>query len=59
MDSEYQRKKEKIKQDVDMAIEFGNGVTLKGLNRRIVKEMTTMNISDMDSLAKVAEEISN
>ncbi|MCK4974047.1 MAG: ACP S-malonyltransferase [Sulfurimonas sp.] len=45
--------------DVDMAIEFGNGVTLKGLNRRIVKEMTTMNISDMDSLAKVAEEISN
>ena len=48
-----------IVDDVDMAIEFGNGVTLKGLNRRIAKDMITMNISDMDSLAKVAEEISN
>ena len=45
--------------NVDMAIEFGNGVTLKGLNRRIAKDMTTLNISDMDSLAKVVEEISN
>ncbi len=48
-----------IAPDVDMAIEFGNGVTLKGLNRRIAKDMTTLNISDMDSLAKVVEEISN
>ncbi|MCF6310106.1 MAG: ACP S-malonyltransferase [Sulfurimonas sp.] len=45
--------------DVDMAIEFGNGVTLKGLNRRIARDMTTLNVSDMDSLAKVAEEVSN
>ena len=45
--------------NVDMAIEFGNGVTLKGLNRRIAKDITTLNISDMDSLAKVVEEISN
>jgi [acyl-carrier-protein] S-malonyltransferase len=44
--------------DVDMAIEFGNGVVLKGLNRRIAKEMTTMNVSDMDSLQKVIEELS-
>ena len=43
--------------DVDMAIEFGNGVTLKGLNRRIAKELKTLNISDMASLAKVKEEI--
>ena len=43
--------------DVDMAIEFGNGVTLKGLNRRIAKDMTTLNISDMESLQKVKEEI--
>jgi len=43
--------------DVDMAIEFGNGVTLKGLNRRIAKELKTLNISDMASLAKVTEEI--
>ena len=43
--------------DVDIAIEFGNGVTLKGLNRRIVKDLKTLNISDMESLQKVKEEI--
>jgi len=42
---------------VDMAIEFGNGAVLKGLNRRIAKELTTLNVSDMASLAKVKEEI--
>jgi len=46
-----------IADDVDMAIEFGNGITLKGLNRRIAKELKTLNISDMTSLAKVAEEV--
>lgn len=46
-----------IATDVDMAIEFGNGVVLKGLNRRIAKELTTLNISDMASLNKVTEEI--
>ena len=46
-----------IAADVDIAIEFGNGVVLKGLNRRIVKELTTLNISDMESLEKVAGEI--
>ena len=45
--------------DVDMAIEFGNGITLKGLNRRIAKELTTVNISDMASLSKVVEEVCN
>ena len=43
--------------DLDMAIEFGNGITLKGLNRRIAKELKTLNISDMASLQKVKEEI--
>ena len=43
--------------DLDMAIEFGNGVTLKGLNRRIAKELKTLNISDMASLEKVKEEV--
>jgi [acyl-carrier-protein] S-malonyltransferase len=43
--------------DVDTAIEFGNGVVLKGLNRRIAKELKTLNISDMASLEKVKEEI--
>jgi [acyl-carrier-protein] S-malonyltransferase len=47
-----------IKDDVDMAIEFGNGVVLKGLNRRINKDMPTLNISDMESLEKVVEELS-
>ena len=46
-----------IAADVDMAIEFGNGITLKGLNRRIAKDLTTLNISDMASLEKVKEEI--
>ena len=43
--------------DVDMAIEFGNGAVLKGLNRRIAKELKTLNVSDMASLEKVKEEI--
>ncbi|MCJ7766560.1 MAG: ACP S-malonyltransferase [Thiovulaceae bacterium] len=47
-----------IKDDVDMAIEFGNGKVLKGLNRRINSEMPTFNVSDMDSLQKVVEELS-
>jgi len=47
-----------IKDDVDMAIEFGNGVVLKGLNRRINKDMPTLNVSDMESLEKVVEELS-
>ncbi|EQB35424.1 malonyl CoA-ACP transacylase [Sulfurimonas hongkongensis] len=46
-----------IADDIDMAIEFGNGATLKGLNRRIAKELTTLNISDMASLKSVVEEI--
>ena len=47
-----------IKDDVDMAIEFGNGSVLKGLNRRINGEMPTLNVSDMDSLQKAIEELS-
>ncbi|WP_294962480.1 ACP S-malonyltransferase [Sulfurimonas sp.] len=48
-----------ITNDVDVAIEFGNGVTLKGLNRRIAKDLKTLNISDMATLEKVSEEICN
>lgn len=47
-----------IADDVDIAIEFGNGSVLKGLNRRIAKALTTLNVSDMDSLHKVVEELS-
>lgn len=46
-----------ISNEIDMAIEFGNGVVLKGLNRRIAKDLTTLNISDMASLQKVKEEV--
>ena len=41
--------------DIDLFIEFGNGNVLKGLNRRIVKEKETLNVSDIDSLNSVIE----
>ncbi|WP_373070515.1 ACP S-malonyltransferase [Sulfurimonas sp.] len=53
----YKQSIEAIAGEVDMAIEFGQGVVLKGLNRRIAKDMKTLNISDMASLDKVKEEI--
>jgi [acyl-carrier-protein] S-malonyltransferase len=55
----YKQSIEAIAGEVDMAIEFGQGVVLKGLNRRIAKDMSTLNISDMASLEKVKEEICN
>ena len=39
--------------DIDLFIEFGNGVVLKGLNRKIVKSVPTLNVSDMSTLEKV------
>lgn len=53
----YKQSIEAIASEVDMAIEFGQGVVLKGLNRRIAKDMNTLNISDIASLAKVKEEV--
>jgi [acyl-carrier-protein] S-malonyltransferase len=53
----YKQSIQAIAPQVDMAIEFGQGVVLKGLNRRIAKELKTLNISDMASLAKVKEEV--
>ncbi|WP_151899924.1 ACP S-malonyltransferase [Sulfurimonas hydrogeniphila] len=53
----YKQSIQAIAPEVDLAIEFGNGVVLKGLNRRIAKELKTLNISDMASLQKVKEEI--
>jgi len=46
----YKQSIEAIAPDIDLAIEFGNGKVLSGLNRRIAKEMKTYNVSDMDSL---------
>lgn len=53
----YKQSIQSIADSVDVAVEFGNGVVLKGLNRRIAKELTTLNVSDMASLAKVTEEL--
>ncbi len=36
--------------NVDTFIEFGNGAVLKGINRKIVKSIPTLNVSDMKSL---------
>ncbi len=53
----YKQSIEAIANDIDLAIEFGHGSVLKGLNKRIAKDLQTLNVSDMDSLAKVVEEI--
>ncbi|MDT8338571.1 MAG: ACP S-malonyltransferase [Sulfurimonas sp.] len=48
-----------IADKVDIAIEFGNGATLKGLNKRIAPNLETYTISDMKSLQEVVEKICN
>ncbi|HFU74490.1 MAG TPA: [acyl-carrier-protein] S-malonyltransferase [Helicobacteraceae bacterium] len=53
----YKQSIKGIANDVDIAIEFGQGNVLKGLNRRINKEMPTYNVSDMESLAATLEAI--
>ena len=51
----YKQSIEAIANDVDLFIEFGNGNVLKGLNRRIAKDVETLNVSDKDSLSSVIE----
>jgi [acyl-carrier-protein] S-malonyltransferase len=53
----YKQSIEAIYNDVDIAIEFGNGKVLSGMNKRINPEMTTYNIFDMQSLEKVLAEL--
>ena len=55
----YKQSIQAIEDSVDIAIEFGNGVVLKGLNRRIAKDLKTLNISDIQSLQSVKEELCN
>lgn len=45
--------------NIDMFIEFGNGTVLKGLNRKIVKEVPTVNISDMKTLESTLEALND
>ncbi len=46
-----------IADEVDLFIEFGHGGVLKGLNRRIVKSIPTLVVSDMASLQKALDDI--
>jgi len=43
--------------NVDMFIEFGNGSVLKGINRKIVKSIPTLNVSDIKSLDVTLEKL--
>ena len=47
----------KAHDDVECFIEFGNGAVLKGLNRKIVKSIPTLNVSDMKSLEATLEKL--
>jgi len=47
-----------VENKVDLFIEFGNGIVLKGLNRKITK-VPTVNVSDMESLEKVLGELND
>jgi [acyl-carrier-protein] S-malonyltransferase len=53
----YEESIQYLADKVDLFIEFGHGSVLKGLNRRIVKSIPTLNISDMDSLQKAIAEL--
>jgi len=53
----YKQSIEAIAGDIDIAIEFGNGKVLAGMNKRINKEMKTYNVFDMDSLDAVLAEL--
>ncbi len=54
----YKQSIKAIEDEVDMFIEFGNGIVLKGLNRKITKKPTA-NVSDMKTLEKVLGEIND
>jgi len=45
--------------NVDAFIEFGNGIVLKGLNRKICKSIPTLNVSDFKSLEKTIEALND
>ena len=49
----------KSTQEIDILIEFGNGAVLKGLNRKINKNVPTLNVSDMKSLQSTMEKLND
>ncbi len=52
----YKHSVEAYANEVDFLIEFGNGIVLKGLNRKITK-IPTLNVSDMKTLEQTLESI--
>ncbi len=52
----YKQSIQNFEKDIDLFIEFGNGLVLKGLNRKITK-VPTLNVFDMQSLEKVLSEL--
>ena len=44
-------------ENIDYFIEFGNGAVLKGLNRKIVKSIPTLNVSDIKTLENTIESL--
>lgn len=59
MPVKYKQSIESLQDKIDLFIEFGNGSTLKGLNKKITKDLETLNISDMKSLSDVVSQICN
>lgn len=53
----YKQSIEAVAGDLDAVIEFGNGNVLKGLNKRIAKDLITYNVSDMKSLEQTLESL--
>ena len=45
--------------ELDAIIEFGNGAVLKGMNRKIVKSVPTLNVSDMKTLTDTLEKLND
>jgi len=45
--------------ELDMMIEFGNGAVLKGMNRKIIKSVPTLNVSDMKTLEATLEKLND
>ncbi len=45
--------------ELDAMIEFGNGAVLKGMNRKIMKSVPTLNVSDMKTLETTLESLND
>ena len=45
--------------DLDLIIEFGNSAVLKGMNRKIIKQVPTLNVSDMKTLKDTLEKLND